>query len=160
MLSKGVGAHRRFLFGDWIFSQFYPNNSHSDQKDIMNVSRISMHCPSEFSNHVQTLTTIFFSYLFKGGSRQAVSKKVVFLLLSPAFLSEVKFFVLLNFLARKCWPYQQKISQEENNMGHNWKLKHINLGLQNKMVSRCKFCSTYPRLLDWQRNLGPTKRNR
>ena len=28
------------------------------------------------------------------------------------------------------------------------------------MVSRCKFCSTYPRLLDWQRNFGPRKRIR
>ena len=28
------------------------------------------------------------------------------------------------------------------------------------MFSRCEFCSTYPRLLDWQRNFGPRKRIR
>ena len=35
--------------------------------------------------------------------------------------------------------------------------KYTDLGLQNKMFSICEFCSTYPRLLDWQRNFGRRK---
>ena len=49
---------------DWIFSQFYPKNNHCKESKTSshrrNISRISRHCPSLISNHVQTFTTIFF----------------------------------------------------------------------------------------------------